>query len=347
MIKKIIGGAAALVMTAVISVGAIVAGQGYEMYRIALEEISLEEMADSIREKEGYTTLEELPETYVNAVVSVEDHRFYSHFGLDPIAICRAIVNDIKAGAYVEGGSTITQQLAKNLYFSQEKKMERKAAEVFMALALEKEFSKDEILELYVNSIYFGDGYYTAGDASRGYFGKEPSEMNEYESTLLAGIPNAPSKYAPTKNPQLAAKRQKQVLRRLEACGYPVEEETKLLASANAGDRPVQMAEVSERGEVVFDSTAKALRVMQAKTADLAYAETEKFQLAEAENTGMEILIWQSAEDTQAGIGETYKEGKGKVWLRRVAKPGDRNKETGAAYLTASVSLFSGLSDSA
>ena len=212
MIKKIIGYVAALMMAAAACTGFTVAGQGYEMYQAAVAETSLESMVDSIRSKEGYTTLEELPDTYLNAVVSVEDHRFYSHFGLDPIAICRALVNDIRAGRYVEGGSTITQQLAKNLYFTQEKKMERKAAEVFMAFALEKEYSKNEILELYVNTIYFGNGYYCIKDASEGYFGKAPEDMDDYGSTLLAGVPNAPSKYAPTVNPALAAKRQEQVL---------------------------------------------------------------------------------------------------------------------------------------
>ena len=90
--------------------------------------------------------LEELPDTYLNGVVSVEDHRFYSHFGLDPIAICRALVNDLRAGRYVEGGSTITQQLAKNLYFSHEKKLERKIAEVFAALELERSTVKTRFL---------------------------------------------------------------------------------------------------------------------------------------------------------------------------------------------------------
>ena len=140
-------------------------------------------------------------------------------------------MNDIKAGRYVEGGSTITQQLAKNLYFSQEKTMSRKAAEVFLALEIEQKYTKDEILELYVNSIYFGDGYYSVGEASEGYFGKPASEMNDYECTLLAGVPNAPSKYAPSKNLALAEKRQQKVISRMEACGYITEEETTLMAA--------------------------------------------------------------------------------------------------------------------
>lgn len=162
----------------------------------------------------------------MNAVVAVEDKRFFRHFGLDPIAICRAVLNDLRAGSFVEGGSTITQQLAKNMYFNQDKELTRKAAEAFLALDLEKTYSKEEIFELYVNSIYFGDGYYDVASASEGYFDKEPDEMTEYESTLLAGIPNAPSAYAPTRNPELAAKRQMQVIKRMAACGYFSEEET-------------------------------------------------------------------------------------------------------------------------
>ena len=161
-----------LAMTVIICSGFVLVGKGYLVYREAVGEISLEEKVASIQEKEDFTEYEELPEVYVNAVVAVEDKRFYSHFGVDPIAICRAILHDIQAGRYVEGGSTITQQLAKNLYFSQEKELTRKIAEVFVAFDLEKNYSKEDIFELYVNSIYFGDGYYSVGSASSGYFGK-------------------------------------------------------------------------------------------------------------------------------------------------------------------------------
>lgn len=224
-ISKIIKRIFVLAMVAVICSGFSIVWKGYGIYKDALEAVSLEEKAASIQAKENYTEYEELPEVYVEAVVSVEDKRFFRHMGMDPIAIGRAVLHDLQAGAYVEGGSTITQQLAKNMYFSQEKQLTRKVAEVFVALDLERSFSKEEIFELYVNSIYFGDGYYDVCSASVGYFGKEPIDMTEYESTLLAGIPNAPSRYAPTKNPELAAKRQLQVLRRMEACGYFSEEE--------------------------------------------------------------------------------------------------------------------------
>ena len=229
--KRIVKWVFAFACTIMAGCGFALAGEGYGLYKNAVQEESLEETVAEIRRQENFTSLEEMPATYVQAVVSVEDHRFYDHFGLDLIAIGRAVVNDIKAGRYVEGGSTITQQLAKNLYFSQEKTMSRKAAEVFLALEIEQKYTKDEILELYVNSIYFGDGYYSVGEASEGYFGKPASEMNDYECTLLAGVPNAPSKYAPSKNLALAEKRQQKVISRMEACGYITEEETTLMAA--------------------------------------------------------------------------------------------------------------------
>ena len=215
---------AAMVMAALICLCTMVIMDGYHMYQDAVAQVSLEEKVASIRSKENYTTFDELPEIYVDAVLSVEDHRFYNHPGLDMIAIGRAVFNDIRAGAFVEGGSTVTQQLAKNMYFSQEKELVRKVAEVLVAFDLERNYSKNEILELYVNTIYYGNGYYCVKDASVGYFGKEPGDMTDYESTLLAGIPNAPSCYAPTVSQELAARRQQQVLDRLVKCGYFTEE---------------------------------------------------------------------------------------------------------------------------
>ncbi|WP_077609286.1 transglycosylase domain-containing protein [Clostridium sp. Marseille-P2415] len=219
-----------LLMTVCLLAGFTVTYKGYELYREALKETGLQERVESIRDKEGYTEYKNLPQVYVNAVISVEDHRFYRHGGIDLIAISRAVANDIRAGRFVEGGSTITQQLAKNLYFDQDKDITRKAAEAFMAFDIEKNYTKDEIFELYVNCIYFGDGYYSVGDASEGYFKKAPEDMTEYESTLLAGVPNAPSKYAPSKNPALAEERQMKVLRRMEACGYFSAEEAETVA---------------------------------------------------------------------------------------------------------------------
>ncbi len=194
--------------------------KGYGMYKDALSQMTIQEMAGSIRDDASFVPLEDIPEMYINAVIAVEDHRFYDHPGIDILAIGRALFNDLRAGGFVEGGSTITQQLAKNQFFTQEKSLFRKAAEVFMALDMEKELDKDDILELYINSIYYGDGYYGIGEACQGYFCKTPSSMTLEECTLLAGIPNAPSVYSPTENPDLAKERQKQVIGQMVRQGY-------------------------------------------------------------------------------------------------------------------------------
>ena len=207
------------------SIALLFVGNGYDMYKKSIEETSVEDKIAEIKDKENYTKISELPQMYKNAVIAVEDHRFYKHNGIDIIAIGRSAFNDIKAMSFVEGGSTITQQLAKNIYFTQEKKIERKIAEVFMAFEIEKNCDKDEILELYLNTSYFGDGYYTPKEACRGYFNKELNEMTDYECILLAGSPNAPSVYAPTKNPELAKQRQKQVMKKMIEYGYLTEEE--------------------------------------------------------------------------------------------------------------------------
>ena len=207
------------------SLGLLIIGNGYNMYKEAIQEMPIQEKVEEIRQKENYTKLSELPQIYINAVISVEDHRFYEHNGIDVIAIGRAIINDIKAMSFVEGGSTITQQIAKNEYFTQEKKITRKVAEVFVAFELEKQYTKNEILELYINTIYFGNGYYNIKDAAKGYFGKSITNLSDSECIMLAGIPNAPSVYAPTQNPELTKQRQKQVAEKMLKYGYLTEEE--------------------------------------------------------------------------------------------------------------------------
>ena len=216
-----------------IVVGGIFVKNGYDMYKNALEKIPLEVKISSIKEKTMYAKIDEIPQIYKDAVISVEDHRFYKHNGVDIIAIGRAFINDIKAIDFVEGGSTITQQLAKNIYFTQEKKITRKIAEVFMAFEIEKNYEKDEILELYLNSSYFGDGYYTVKEACKGYFNKELNDMTDYECILLAGIPNAPSVYAPTKNPELSKLRQKQVINKMIEYEYLTQNEADMILKQN------------------------------------------------------------------------------------------------------------------
>ena len=214
------------IVAAIISVTAM----GYQMFARALENKSLDKAVSEIREQESFTPIGELPDTYTDAIIAAEDHRFFSHNGIDPISIARAAWHNLISGSLAEGGSTITQQLAKNMFFTQEKSFIRKAAEAFMAIRIESEYSKEEILELYVNTIYFGDGYYCVKDACAGYFGKLPKDMNGYECTMLAGIPNAPSAYAPTENIGLARERQRQVVECMVKFGFISEDEGEEIA---------------------------------------------------------------------------------------------------------------------
>lgn len=224
-IKKLLRRFLLLLLFVLLASGLFVGYKGYQMYKNAYDKMNIRQMQQKIQDNPNYTSIDDLPETYLNAIISVEDHRFYDHKGIDPIAITRAIFNDLRAFSFIEGGSTITQQLAKNQYFTQEKSILRKVADAFMALEIERHLDKKEILELYVNSIYFGSGYTCVFDASMGYFNKIPKDMTHFESTLLAGIPNAPSAYAPNKNPKLAAKRQKKVLEKMTKYGYMTKKE--------------------------------------------------------------------------------------------------------------------------
>ena len=186
--------------------------KGYYMYKNAVNETPINEKVESIRNSNNFIKYEELPQIYIDAVVSAEDKRFWNHCGIDILAICRAAWNDLKSFSFVEGGSTITQQFMKNEYFTQDKNFERKFAEIFAALNIEKILNKKEIFELYVNTIYFGNGYYGIYEASQGYYGKEPSELNDYEAIMLAGIPNAPSFYSSETGAKNAITRMKNVL---------------------------------------------------------------------------------------------------------------------------------------
>lgn len=215
VIFSVIGIAAAL---CVIVVG-VFAIKGAVMWNNAKAANPLDKAVAELQSAEGFARVSELPQFYINAVISVEDRKFRTHNGINPKSIARALLYDVKTLSFDQGGSTITQQLAKNIWFTQEKQIERKFAEVFAAFELENALSKDEIFELYVNTIYFGSGYYGVTDAARGYFGKAPSELTEYECAMLAGLPNAPSAYSPDESPELAQQRLRLVLDSMEDCG--------------------------------------------------------------------------------------------------------------------------------
>lgn len=230
LIKRII-----LLLIIVIAIaGGVLAYKGHKIYKDVLEKTSVADKVTQIKSQENYTELKDLPDFYKNAVIAVEDRRFYKHGPIDPIAIARAVLVNIKSWKLQEGGSTITQQLAKNIYFTQEKSALRKVAEMYMAYEIERNCDKDTILELYLNTSYFGDGYYCVNDASEGYYGKEPKDMNRNEASMLAGIPNAPSAYCPTKHLNLAKQRQVQVLDKMVKYKFITEQDkTEILNEEN------------------------------------------------------------------------------------------------------------------
>lgn len=198
---------------------------GYCNYLSALKEKPLLTRVQDVQNMDNFIKFSDMSTYYRNAVISVEDHRYYDHGPVDFISIGRAIFINIKNMKFKEGGSTITQQVAKNIVLSQEQTWVRKIAEIFAAYDLEKNYTKNEIFELYVNTAYFGDGYYGIYDASIGYYNKDPKDLNLDESSMLAGIPNAPSIYSPSVNPDLAKKRQYHVLNTMLEYGYITKDE--------------------------------------------------------------------------------------------------------------------------
>ncbi|MBP2645195.1 MAG: Peptidoglycan glycosyltransferase [Firmicutes bacterium] len=170
--------------------------------------------------KVNYTRIKDIPLVLQQSIIAVEDNRFYHHYGFDIEGILRAMLVNLQRGEVEEGGSTITQQLVKNLFLTHERTWGRKLEEVILSIDMELRYSKEEILELYLNSIYFGSGATGIADAAKIYFDKPPSELNLAESTMLAGLPNAPSLYSPYVDFAAAKQRQAVVLSVLVKHGY-------------------------------------------------------------------------------------------------------------------------------
>ena len=177
--------------------------------------------------RRGHVRLDKLPPYLINAVIATEDRRFYSHFGVDPIGLMRAAFRNAAAGSVVEGGSTLTQQLAKNLFLEPDRTLRRKLEELIYAIWLEQRFTKDEILELYLNRVYFGGGTYGVEAAARHYFGKSARTVTLPQAALLAGLLKAPSRYAPTRSVSLASTRLDDVLNKMVDAGFLSAEEAR------------------------------------------------------------------------------------------------------------------------
>ena len=180
----------------------------------------VEETVKSLRSDPDWIPLQKIPDHTRKALLAIEDHDFYKHGALDITGIARAAFANLKAGEVQQGGSTLTQQMVKNVFLSSEQTFTRKAEEAILATRVEQKYSKDEILEIYFNTTYFGAGAYGIRDAAKKYFGKEPAKLTLPESAMLAAMPYAPSALNPYENPKGCAKRVRLVLKEMMKYGY-------------------------------------------------------------------------------------------------------------------------------
>jgi len=165
-------------------------------------------------------SIKELPPYLPKAFVAIEDRRFYDHFGIDPMGIARAVYRNVNRGGVSQGGSTLTQQLAKNLFLTQERTASRKIQEAILALWLERNYTKDQILELYLNRVYFGAGAYGVEAAAQRYYGKSARNVSLSEAAVLAGLVQAPSRLAPNRNREAAQARAELVIAAMNELGF-------------------------------------------------------------------------------------------------------------------------------
>jgi penicillin-binding protein 1A len=198
-------------------------------------------------ERRTFASLAQIPKPLRDGIVAVEDSRFYSHFGVDPVGILRAMYQNFRRGRVVEGGSTITQQLAKVLFLTPDKSLERKLKEAFLALEMERRYSKERILEMYLNQVYFGHGAYGVEAAARTYFGKSVTDLSLAESALLAGLPRAPSISSPFYRPAVARRRRAHVLNRMLEAGVLEPGAVRQARAAGLGVIPVERRRATGR----------------------------------------------------------------------------------------------------
>ena len=191
--------------------------------------------------------IKDLPPYLPKAFIAIEDRRFYSHYGIDPIGLFRALVANVLRRGVSQGGSTITQQLAKNLFLTQERTIWRKLQEAVLAIWLERKFSKNEILELYLNRVYFGSGAYGVDGAALHYFGKSARQVKLAEAAMLAGLVKSPSRLAPSRNPDGAERRAQMVIAAMTSLGFVTE-----AAAKSALMQPARAVKVAGTGSVNY-----------------------------------------------------------------------------------------------
>ena len=230
-IRRLIRNLVILLLAVIIIAGSALAYTGYRCYRNAVTAVSIPEAVAAYADLPGTVTYEQMDEDFVNAVVAVEDKRYFTREGIDWIAMCRAVLNNLLAGRPVEGGSTIPQQIAKNLYFigvGKTRGLPEKTAEIYIMHDLEDLYSKEELLALYASMNYYGDGYWGLAEASMGYYGVPSDDLTIAQAAMLAGIPNAPSAYQLSTGYDLAESRWKRVLRDMLENHYITQKEYEL-----------------------------------------------------------------------------------------------------------------------
>lgn len=205
--------------------GLLLLAAGYIQYRIVIAQTPLSEAIAKVQANENYVPIDKIDPFFLQAVVTVEDRRFYQRTGLDVRAIGRALWTNLKNFDWLEGGSTIGQQVGKNLYFDYRFNILRKVAEVFLLYDIENLISKDETLELYVNMNYYGDGYTGIKRASVGYFNRQPDDLTLGQASLLAGLPQSPSRFQLSNHFDRAKVRQKKVLNDMVETGVITEQQ--------------------------------------------------------------------------------------------------------------------------
>ena len=218
-----------------------------------------------------FVPFEDLPPHFVNALVSIEDSNFWEHHGIDYRAIARVLVARLRSDSFTQGGSTITQQLVRNTILHNERTIERKVLEIAWSLEVEKNLSKEKILELYVNIMFLGNGSYGVGAAAHRYFGKDMRDISPAESALIAGLFQSPSRYNPAKYPDRAKKRQMIVIDAMQKTGYIKEKEAKSIASEKLHYKEYKFINTQTASWFV-DYVADAIKKLKASNPNLRKA---------------------------------------------------------------------------
>ncbi|MFB3910195.1 MAG: penicillin-binding protein 1A [Candidatus Eisenbacteria bacterium] len=273
-------------------------------------------------------SLSEISPGMIDAVLAAEDHRFYAHWGVNLSAIARAVLANVKKGQVSQGASTITQQLARDLFLDQSRTLERKLKEMVLAVRLERSFSKDEILELYLNRIYFGEGAYGVDAAARRYFAKEVSELTPAEAATIAGIAANPSAFSPIRRPEAALQRRDRVLKSMRSLGYLSKQEFEEAVSQPLGIRPGS----SSAGEAPYFLEYVRLQLMAKYGGRGVYEGGLRIQ------TGLDLDLQRAAEEAiETRLREIEKEHLYRNTFDSFQQAGSRAADEGTPYLQAAL----------